>query len=67
MVATRLRQMLEGPLLLADDTSLMRDEQPKRPLKDRGAARKPTSLAREPGGPGTQRPLRSLPQVERGR
>jgi hypothetical protein len=67
MVATRLRQMLEGPLLLTDDTGLMRDERPKRPAKDQGATREPTSLARAPGRPGTPRPLPTLPRVERGK
>jgi hypothetical protein len=67
MMATRLRQMLEGPLLLTDDTGLTRDERPKRPPKEHLAPREPMSLARAPGGPGTQRPLPSLPKVDRGR
>jgi hypothetical protein len=67
MVATRLRQMLEGPLLLADDTGLMRDERPRRPPKDQAAAREPTSLARAPARPGTPHPLPRVPRVERGK
>jgi hypothetical protein len=55
MMATRLRQMLEGPLLLADDTGLMPDARPKRSANDPVAAHEPTFLPRAPGGPGTPR------------